>query len=176
MSDARGIRSLIENRWAFVPVVMMLGTVASAVVVVTVAVGDRSALATEPDYYRRGAAYDAWKQQVAANGALRWVVTPAIVSAQAGSGARLELSMADKHGIALEGAAVRAEIIPIREADARCDVALAEMAPGRYGVDVPLRVGGQWEIRATVDWKGKTWSDRMRRAVTFGPRREGGAP
>ena len=35
MSDARGIRSLIENRWAFVPVVMMLGTVASAVVVVT---------------------------------------------------------------------------------------------------------------------------------------------
>ena len=78
--------------------------------------------------------------------------------------------------VALEGAAVRAEIIPIRDADARCDVALAEMAPGRYGVDVPLRVGGQWEIRATIDWKGKTWSDRMRRSVTFGPRREGGVP
>jgi hypothetical protein len=176
MSGTRGMRTLIENRWAFVPVVMMLGTVVGAVVVVTVAVMDRSALATEPDYYRRGAAYDAWKRQVAANGALRWVVTPAIVPARSGTGARLELSVADKHGIPIAGAAVRAEVIPIRDADARCDVTLAETSPGRYGVDVPMRVGGQWEIRATVDWKGMTWSDRMRRSVTFGPQRDGGAP
>lgn len=175
MIGGRGMESLIEHRWALVPVAMMLATVAGAVVLVTVAVGDRSALATEPDYYRRGAAYDAWKQQVAANGALRWVVTPAILPAQAGAGARLELSVADRHGISLEGAAVRAEIIPIRDADARCNLSLAEVAPGRYGVDVPLRVGGQWEIRATVEWKGKTWSDRMRRSVRFGPPREGGA-
>jgi nitrogen fixation protein FixH len=156
-----------QARWALVPVLLMSGTVVGAAVAVTVAVSERGALAAEPDYYRRGAAYDDWKRQVAANGALRWVVTPEIVPARVGPGARIELSVTDKHGIALEGAAVRAEVVPIVDADARCTVELAELSPGIYGADVPLRIGGQWEIRATVEWKGKTWSDRMRRSVSF---------
>ena len=156
-----------QSRWAFVPVLLMSGTVVGAAIAVTVAVSERGALAAEPDYYRRGAAYDDWKRQVAANGALRWVVTPEVVPARVGTGARLELSVADKHGIALEGAAVRAEVVPIVDADARCAVTLPESSPGIYAADVPLRIGGQWEIRATVEWKGRTWSDRMRRSVTF---------
>lgn len=163
------VASVVRNRWAFVPVAMLGATVLGAVLVVTLAVNDRGATAAEPDYYRRAVAWDEWKVQLARNGALRWVVTPEFVPAAGGSGlARLELSVADKHGVPIERASVHAEVVPIREADARVRVAMPEGAPGRYGADVPIRVGGLWEIRATVEWKGQTYVDRVRRTVRFG--------
>ena len=169
MTSALG--SLVRNRWAFVPVGVLAATVVSAVLVVTLAVNERNATAAEPDSYRKGAAWDEWKAQLAANGALRWVVTPEFLPSPTGSGlARLELSVADKHSVPIEGALVRVEVVPIRDADSRIELALPEAAPGRYGVEVPLRTGGLWELRVTVDWKDKRYRDRIRRTVSFGRR------
>lgn len=161
--------AVARNRWAFVPIAMIGATVVGAVLVVTMAVNDRGATAAEPDYYRKAVAWDEWKEQLARNGSLRWVVTPELAPASGGSGlARLELSVADKHGVPIERASVRAEVIPIRDADARIQLLMAEGAPGRYGADVPLRVSGQWEIRTTVEWKGQTYVDHFRRSLRFG--------
>jgi hypothetical protein len=163
------LASVVRNRWALVPVGVLAATVASAVLVVTLAVNERNATAAEPDSYRKGAAWDEWKAQLARNGALRWVLTPEFVPSPTGSGlARLEVSVADKHAVPIEGAAVSVEIIPIRDADSRIGLALAESSTGRYGVEVPLRSGGLWELRVTVDWKGRRYCDRIRRSVTFG--------
>ena len=162
------VSAIVRNRWALVPVGMLLATVASAVLVVTLAVNERGATAAEPDSYRRGAAWDEWKEQVARNGALRWVVTHEIVAGSSPSGSpRLEVAVADKHAVPVAGAVVRAEVIPIRDGDARIELALAEGAPGRYAVDVPLRVGGIWEVRTTVERKGQRYADRVRRTVRF---------
>lgn len=169
MSRPQGTFSvLLANRWAFVPVAVLGSAVLSAVAVVTLAVNDRGATAAEPDYYRKGASWDDWKRQLAENGALRWVLTPEIVPGSAGSGfARLEMAVADKNAVPIEGAQVHVEVIPIKDADSRVEVALPESAAGRYGADVPLRVGGVWEIRSTVEWKGKRYCDRVRRNVAF---------
>lgn len=169
MSRPQGaIAAMVANRWAFVPVVVLGTTVLSAVAVVTLAVNDRGATAAEPDSYRKGAAWDDWKRQLAENGALRWVLTPEIVAGSPGSGfARLEMAVADKNAVPIAGAAVRVEVIPIKDGDSRVEVVLPESAAGRYGADVPLRVGGVWEIRSTVEWKGKRYCDRVRRNVAF---------
>lgn len=164
-------RNFLANRWAFVPVAVLGATVAFAVFVVVFLVNERGAIAAEPDSYRKGVAWDDWKRQEAENGVLRWVVTPAIGAAPNGTGlAHLTLSVADKHALPIEGAVVRAEVVPIVDADRRVELAFAEGAPGAYGADVPLRTGGLWEVRTTVEWKGHRYCDRVRRNVSFGVR------
>ncbi len=162
------LRSLLRNRWAFVPVFMLAAVVTAAVLVVTLAVNDRGATAAEPDYYRKGAAWDEWKKQLAMNGVLRWVVTPNVVASQTEAGlARLQLSVADKHGMPIEGAAVHAAVIPILDGDARVELVLTHVGAGQYSAELPIRIGGQWEIRSTVEWHGSRFCDRVRRTVEF---------
>ncbi|MEI6474207.1 MAG: FixH family protein [Planctomycetota bacterium] len=161
-------RSLLANRWAFVPVIMLSTVVAAAVLVVLFAVNERGATAAEPDYYRKGAAWDDWKRQLALNGVLRWVVTPSIVPSTSATGlARLELTVADRHGMPIEGAVVRADVIPILDGDARVTLTLTHDGSGRYSAELPLRIGGQWEIRSTIEWRGNRFCDRVRRTVEF---------
>lgn len=170
---------LVANRWAFVPVALLAGTVTFAAFAVRLAITDRQANAVEPDYYRKAVAWDDWKRQQAENGALAWVVTPAFEASPTDARRpRLRIAVTDKHGIVLDGATVRAQVIPIRDPDSRVDVALAPDPDGAGWVaDVPLRVGGQWEARVEVDWKGKHWADRFRRQVVFGrPSPAGAAP
>ena len=92
----------LENRWALVPVVMLSCTVIGATAMVTLALGDGSATAAEPDSYRKGAAWDETNRQIAEN-----------------------------------------------------------------GIDVPIRINGQWEIRVTIEANGKIYSDRFRRHIAF---------
>lgn len=165
-------RSLFVNRWAFVPVVMLAAVVTAAVLVVTLAVNDRGATAAEPDYYRKGAAWDDWKKQLALNGVLRWVVTPNVVASHTAAGfARLELAIADKHGMPIEGAVVHATVIPILDGDARVELMLTHDGAGQYSAELPIRIGGQWEIRSTVEWRGNRFCDRVRRTVEFQAKR-----
>ncbi|MCE9619653.1 MAG: FixH family protein [Planctomycetes bacterium] len=162
-------RRFIENRWAYVPVAMLSFTVTAAAVVVTLAFSDTNVTAAEPDYYRKAASWDDHKRQLAQNNALGWIVTPTIIpGTNDPTLARLELVVADKYGIGIEHASVQAEIIPILSANSRVTLNLPEGDGGHYGVDVPLRVNGQWEIRATVQSKGRLYTDDFRRHVSFG--------
>ena len=38
---------------------------------------------------------------------------------------------------------------------------------GQYSAELPIRIGGQWEIRSTVEWHGSRFCDRVRRTVEF---------
>ena len=168
MTASTAPRGIVANRWALVPVVLIAGTITFAAFAVRLAMNDRQANAVEPDYYRKAVAWDDWKRQQAQNGALGWVVTPSFEASPVDPRRpRLRLDVADKHAVPIEGATVRAQVVPIRDPDARIDVQLVADPAGGYVADVPLRVGGQWEARVEVDWKGKHYADRFRRQVQF---------
>lgn len=170
------IRAALERRWAVVPVAMLAATLAFAAVAVSMAVGQPGATAVEPDYYRRGLHYDDYRRQVEQNGLLRWVVTPALSASPADPRrARLEIAVADRHGVAITDAQVTAEVIPISNADRRVTLTLHEAGEGRYAADVPLRTGGQWEVRVEIRAGEQVFADRFRRQVRFAkaPGREG---
>ncbi len=163
-------RQWIEQRWKFVPIIMLCGSVASAYTMVTLSMGDGTGTAVEPDYYRKAAAWDETQRQLAANGALNWIVTPSFAAGMSDPRlARLEIAVADKYAVALDGARVHAEVIPIRAADARCELDLSPTGNGRYAIDVPIRTGGLWEVRLRVESKGRVYTDRFRRQLMFGP-------
>lgn len=167
------IRRLIEHRWAFVPVLLLAGTVASAFTMVKLSMGDGSALAVEPDYYRKAAHWDDLKQQRALNGYLNWVISPDIVRAHGDATcARLELTIADKHGVRIDDARVTVELFPLRAASNRSTHDLDALSSGRYGIDIPVRENGQWEFRVSVLKGDKLYTDSFRRHLHFA----GGAP
>jgi len=158
--------SIVANRWVLFPVAMITGTVLFAAIAVAIAVGDGAA--AEPDSYRKSVAWDAHRAQVAQNGLLGWVVTPTVTGGGGMDGAvTLRIGVADKHAVPIDGGRVIAEVVPIRDADSRVTLELKEVSPGMYEAACPVRVGGQWEIRTTVESRGKRYADRVRRFVQF---------
>jgi hypothetical protein len=158
------VKSLLRNRWAFFPVLMLCGSVMLGVVTVSAAL--RSSGDAEPDYYRKGAAWDAHRAQVARNGALAWNLTPTVRPAGDGSIApALDVAVNDKHGVPIVGAAVKVEVVPIMNADARLTIDLHEARPGVYAAPCPVRVEGTWELRFTVESRGSVYADAVRRVV-----------
>ncbi len=162
--------SVIRNRWALAPVALLLLSLALCTTGVALAL--THADTPEPDYYRKGAEYDAFKRQLRANDALGWMVTPSLLpSAEDHRLVRLELTVTDKHNISIDPAEVSVEIIPFQEAARRTTLPLERTAAGHHAVDVPLRIGGQWEFRVTVHSRGRTYTDTFRRPMNFGQRR-----
>lgn len=167
------IARLIQNRWAFAPLALLglSAAICTTGVALALTVGDTA----EPDYYRKGAAYDDYKEQLRRNDALGWVVTSELKASAADARlARLQLTVADKHGIRIDPAQVDVEIVPIRDATQRVTLHLDRVGEGCFAQDVPLREGGQWEFRVQVVSKGKTYTDCFRRPVAFGPRKAQG--
>jgi hypothetical protein len=159
--------SIVANRWVLFPVAMIAGTVIFAAIAVAIAVGDGTA--AEPDSYRKSVAWDAHRVQVAQNGLLGWVVTPTVSGGSGRDGAVvLRIGVADKHAVPIDGGRVVVEVVPIRDADRRVTLELKEVAPGTYEASCPVRVSGQWEIRTTIESRGKRYADRVRRFVDLG--------
>ena len=159
--------SIVANRWVLFPVAMIAGTVIFAAIAVAIAVGDGTA--AEPDSYRKSVAWDAHRAQVAQNGLLGWVVTPTVSGGGGMDGTvLLRIGVADKHAVPIDGGRVAAEVVPIRDADRRVMLELKEVSPGMYEAECPVRVSGQWEIRTTIESRGKRYADRVRRFVEFG--------
>jgi hypothetical protein len=166
------MNTVIHNRWAFAPVALLLLSLALCTTGVALAL--TNADTPEPDYYRKGAEYDAFKQQLLANDALGWIMTPSLVPSTADPRlVRLELTVTDKHNIAIDPAEVAVEIVPFQDASRRLWLTLERTEAGHHSIDVPLRVGGQWEFRVTVCSRGRTYTDTFRRPMTFSKGRSG---
>ncbi len=158
----------IQQRWAFAPILLLSGTVCGSIVMVTLSQGLGHATAAEPDAYRKAAAWDDRKQQLAKNGTIGWIVTPEIVRGRHDvHGARLELAVTDKHGVAIDDAVISIEMFAIRAADTRVSIELEPTGAGKYGADIPMRISGQWEIRTTIRRGGQTYFDQFRRHIAF---------
>lgn len=162
-----------KDRWLLAPFALLSLSVTGATVMITLARGDGQGAAAEPDYYRKAVQWDAVKAQRKANDALGWVVTPTIMAGRDDPrSARLEVVVADKYTVEIAGATVEAEVVPIRAADARVALALLPMGGGRYGADVPMRVGGMWECRVSIVVGERKYCDEFRRQVTFSSRKK----
>lgn len=158
------MRALLRNRWAFFPVVMLAGSLMLGVVTVSAAL--RSNGESEPDYYRKGAAWEAHRAQLAQNGALAWTLTPTVRPAgEASIVSEVEVAVNDKYGVPIAAAEVAVEVVPIVHADARLSMRMHEVRPGVYVAPCPLRVEGVWELRFTVESRGRVYADAVRRVV-----------
>lgn len=156
--------TLLRNRWALFPVVMLLGSLCLGVVTVSAALQSHGE--SEPDFYRKGMQWDVHRAQLAQNGALAWTLTPAIrCGGDDAPFPSVEVSVNDKHGVAIAGARVRLEVVPILAADLRMEMPMLEVRPGVYAAPCPLRVDGMWELRFSVESRGHTYVDVVRRLV-----------
>jgi len=147
----------------FVPVVLIAGNMCFAFFAVRMALRDHGQ-AAEPDYYRRALAWDESHAARTAGERLRWTVSPSIERRTDGD-IELELAIADKWGIPIDGARVSVEAIPIRAADLVVTREARERDPGVYIVSCPVRAGGQWEFRVKVERGDDRLEERFRRMI-----------
>lgn len=128
--------------------VLALTVVANAVLLW--AASDRSAGATEPDYYRKGVAWDSTLALEERSDALGWTVEAGI-AAPASGGAEVRVRLRTADGAPIEGARVEVEAVHNLEADHHLSGALVERAPGEYAARFALRHAGRWELRVRAE-------------------------
>ena len=147
----------------FVPIALLGLTVVTGFATVMSAVVGHP-LGTEPAYDRKAASWEAEREQRAMNERLRWVVTPDIASA--GAKRVLTLTVEDKHAARIDAERVRVECIPIRNAEARLEIALHRDAQGSFSGGFDSPIGGQWEFRVAVEDGELRYTDAFRRFLT----------
>lgn len=153
---------IVANRWMFAPVALLGLSVTIGVATVMSAVAGQS-LGAEPGYAGKAASWDAVRGQRAVNDRLRWVVTPEASSR--GARRTIALTVEDKHGVRIDGAAVEVECMPVRRAEERHVLRCARTADGRYEAAFESVEGGQWEFRVSVERDGQRYTDEFRRPL-----------
>ena len=148
------------HRWPVGLGLVLALTIAGNVVVYRLATR-RDARAIEPDYYRKAVAWDSTQAVAARSRALGWRLEATLGGAAAGR-APLAVGLSDDGGAPVSGALVRVEVFAVARADERLDTALAETAPGRYALALPV-AGTEWlEVRVTADRAGDHFVQRLR--------------
>ncbi len=104
----------------------------------------------DPAAYERGLAYNDILDSRAEQSRLGWAVASRLDQGVGGA-SRLVLTVTDRTGAAVDGAAVSAEIRrPTREGLDRL-VTFEETAPGTYAAALDLPLKGQWAVTAVID-------------------------
>lgn len=160
------IARLIRDRWLFVPLVLLTACIAWVVLTTTLAIAGHP-LGVEPEYDLKAAQFQATRDQWQVNDSLRWVITP-VLTPMVGDVVELRLRVEDKHGIAIDRAAVRVECVPIANADLRTALDLAPGTPGDYSVVFRPARGGLHELRIEVSRDGQRYTDTVRRRIPGG--------
>lgn len=137
--------------WPWIVVAMLLVTVAANLTIIVLASRDPS-FAVEPDYYRKAVAWDDHRAQDAANRALGWTMAlEAVPALEAGvPSLRTEVTVLDREGVPVEGAAVSVEAFPIARASWIERAGLASRGGGAYAGALRWSRGGLWEFRVTA--------------------------
>ena len=148
------------NRWPLaLGAVLALTIAANAFVYYLATQGDARAI--EPDYYRKAVAWDSTQAVAARSRALRWRLTALLGPAGRGA-APFAVALSDDAGAPVTGALVRVEVFAVARADERFDAALAETAPGRYAIALPVARAEWHEVRLTADRAGEHFVLRLR--------------
>lgn len=112
-----------------------------------IASSDRS-FAVEPDYYGSAVAWDESQAARRASAALGWQAHGEIGAATGLFGDRmLEFALRDDHGDAIDDAVVEVTFFHHARAKERRTETLPPLGDGSYGMSLPLRRGGLWEVR-----------------------------
>jgi hypothetical protein len=149
-----------ERRWPLgLALVLFLTVAGNAFVYYEANRGD--ALAIEPDYYRKAVAWDSAQALEARSRALGWRVDAALSAPDAGRATFIAL-LADRDGVPLAGARVRVEVFAVARGGRREDTTLAETAPGRYALTLPVARAEWHEVRVVADRGADRFARRLR--------------
>lgn len=159
--------TLWQRRWMFAPAFLTAASIGFGAFSVRLALRDHGT-AGERDYYRKAAEWDERRSQREAGESLRWTVSPSIVRRSAAE-LDLELTVADKYGIPIEGAEISVEGIPIRAADRVESARLRETTSGRYRGAMLVTADGQWEFRVDLRRGEARLVESFRRVVAASP-------
>jgi len=139
-----------DRIWPTLIVAALFGNVALGFVLIRVAKGDEH-FAVEPDYYRKAVAWDSTMAQAVRNTALGWQLTPRLGAVQPDQDAILVLDVQDAAGLAVVGAVITIEAMPVAYAgEVLRTVMLPATEAGRYRAAMAMARTGLWELRIDV--------------------------
>lgn len=140
------------TRWILIVIGLLVGNAVAVVVLIGSAGGTTGRVL--PDYYDRAAAWDDTMAETARSSALGW-------SGQTlAHGRTVEVTLHDRTGAPLTGAAVSLRGFPRGDADAIADVELAAVTPGRYRGQWPGAQGGLHDVTIVATRGGDRWIER----------------
>lgn len=122
--------------------------VAAMMVMVSIATSN-DGYAVEPDYYRKGLAWNEKQAQDRRNSDLGWTLDFVVEPAAPGKDPVLRVTLTDTAGLPLHGAEIAAEAFSNVRRDEVLNATLDPTAEG-YGTTLPMRGDGLWEFRFTV--------------------------
>ena len=144
--------------WMFVGSFLVVAAVNG--VMIAFAVGTFSGVTTEHPY-EEGIAYNAAIAAARAQAALGWQVAVDF-SALAGGPARLAVTLRDRGGNALTGAALTAHFLRPASGGFDTTADLRETGSGRYEAEPRLALPGQWDMVVTAAHDGASYQKTQR--------------
>lgn len=136
-----------ERIWPTLIIAALGGNLILGAVMIRVAAGDTH-FAVEPDYYRKAVGWDSTMAQADRNNVLGWHAVPSLGAIRAGANDTLAITLRTDAGVAVTGAKVTIEAMPVAYANEVVRAALAaDHEPGRYVAAVPMSRAGLWEVR-----------------------------
>jgi len=145
----------------------VLGVTVAANIAVLWKANDEQVTAYEPDYYRKAVAWDSTLAQAGRNRALGWRIEARLLRVDEHD-ARLAVTLTDSSGVAIRGAILTAEAIPIAHAGRRSSLALSER-DGRYLGELPLVYAGLYEVRLSAAGASRHFTATVRGTPGGGP-------
>ena len=131
--------------WPWFVAVLLAATAVAQGIMLYAATHDPT-FSIEPDYYRKAVAWDSVMARERASAALGWSAAATMVPA-GGDAATLRLTIADRTGAPVTGAAATAVLVNNLDGNAHLRVSLTESSAGAYSAALGKRRSGLWEVR-----------------------------
>jgi len=144
------------RRWILIPIGLIVGQMSIVGAMMYIATSDPS-FAVEPDYYEKALAWDATAAQREVNGRLAWQASVQLAAGEQG-GSELVVRLTNSEGVALDGAAVKAEIFANTRSRDRAILTLTARGDGTYAAPAVVNRAGLWECRLVVQRGPETFT------------------
>lgn len=132
-------------------IVGLLGMNASIVAITVYAANSDRGFAVEPDYYRKGLAWDESARQRDLNASLGWTLDASFRPAASALPARLEAKFADGSARPIRAAKIVVEAFHEAEPNRIARVELAAQGDGTFAAPFPTPRSGLWTLRFIAD-------------------------
>jgi nitrogen fixation protein FixH len=142
------------GQWPMIIVALLVATAAGQGVMMWKATHD-STLAIEPDYYKKAVAYDEVIAQEAVNASLGWRAVATV-------GSEVGVTLTDRAGRAIDGAAVTVTAIHNLDGSHHIIGRLTAAGAGRYAAPLPLDRAGLWELRIEAERGAEKFTSSLR--------------
>jgi len=141
-------------RWPFI-IIALLGVQMIGVLTMMRIAGDDPAFGVEPDYYEKAVKWDSTAAARASADQLGWSIDATLGPViSAGNERELRVTLRDRHGAALNAAAVRAEVFCHARSASRQEAVLTPLTPGEYAARIVAPRAGLYEVRLDIVCNG----------------------